>query len=405
MLERSFGLLFFLKQSKTKSKTARYIYLRITVDGIAKEFSTKRTWTEDRWSQDVGRALGNKEDAKTVNAYLDTLTAKVYRIKAELLETGKQITAEAIKDYLQGKVDAKKMILELFAEHNAEMKALEGREFAPGTVQRYAVCLTHTRNFMFWKYGRNDMEIGELDYEFIEKFCFYLRTVRNCDHNSTMKYLANFKKIVLSCVKKGWLPRDPFLNFSLARKPVERLALSQSELQRIASKEIELGRLEAVRDCFMFCCYTGLAYIDAANLKQEHIVRFDDGTLWIDSKRQKTGSPVRLPLLPAAYAILEKYNEHPCRKDHGQILPISSNQKMNAYLKEIQTMCGITKELTFHIARHTFATTVTLRNGVPIETVSKMLGHSSIKQTQHYAKMCDERISKDMNALAAILNT
>lgn len=207
------------------------------------------------------------------------------------------------------------------------------------------------------------------------------------------------KKIVLDCVKKGWLHRDPFLNFKMVKKEIQREALTESELQHVSKRVSSTERLTLVRDLFIFSCYTGLSYIDVKNLDQSQIITGMDGEKWLFTHRQKTNAPTRLPLLPKAMEILKKYEKHPKVEITGKVLPTPSNQKLNAYLKEIADLCGINKELTFHIARHTFATTVTLANGVPIETVSKMLGHKSLTQTQHYAKILDTTVSLEMKTL------
>jgi integrase len=214
-----------------------------------------------------------------------------------------------------------------------------------------------------------------------------------------MKYLANFKKVVLICVKKGWIHKDPFQGFKLAKREVERPFLTESELREISSKQFATERHNYVKDIFLFSCYTGLAYADVKKLNRIEIAVGVDGEQWIFTKRQKTETATRVPLLPEALQILNRYEDHPQCINEGKILPVLSNQKMNAYLKEIADVCGINKNLTFHIARHTFATTVTLSNGVPMETVSKMLGHKNLRTTQHYAKILDKKVSEDMLAL------
>lgn len=399
MLEKSFGLFFHLKHSKNQKNPPQYIYMRFTVDGVIKELSTKRRWYPSRWNAQIGRATGNKEDARALNNYLDTLTANVYEAKRKIIESGKTVTAEALKNLLTGKEEDKRLILEIFGQHNDQMKELVGREFAQATLVRYETSLDHTRSFIRWKYGKDDMDIRKLDYEFISEFAFWLKSVHHCNHNSTVKYLSNFKKMVLHCVRNGWLKGDPFVEFKLTRKEVVRTALTENELQTIAGKSFSIERLNYVRDIFLFSCYTGLAYIDVKKLRQEEIVTGIDGEKWIFTKRQKTETPSRIPLLPRALEIIKSYEDHPQCCNKGYVLPVLSNQKMNSYLKEIADSCSINKNLSFHIARHTFATTVTLSNGVPIETVSKMLGHKSLKQTQHYAKILDIKISEDMKAL------
>ncbi|MBS1528802.1 MAG: site-specific integrase [Bacteroidetes bacterium] len=395
MLEKSFGMFFFLKQPKTQGDE-RYVYLRLTVDGISREISTKRTWPLSRWDQAAGRPKGTKEDAAKLSAYLDVLRVQVFAAKSKLIQDQKPITADTLKNAITGKDETKHYVLATFRQHNEHMKALLNKEYAPATIQKYNTVYDHTKAFIEWKYNVDDLNIRDLNYEFITDFSFWLKTIKNCGHNVTVKYLGNFKKIVLECVRKGWLERDPFTGFKLARKDVERIPLTQDELDAIATKSFAVKRLEQVRDMFLFSCYTGLAYVDVRNLKRSQIIKGIDKELWIYTNRQKTESVTRLPLLPQALEIVNKYSEHPKCSLEGFVLPVPSNQKMNAYLKEIADIAGINKELTFHIARHTFATTVTLCNGVPFETVSKMLGHKSLAQTMIYAKIVDSKISEDM---------
>ena len=296
------------------------------------------------------------------------------------------------------------MILDVFRHHNEKLEKLVGKDFADGTLNKYEISFNHTQRFIQWKYNVDDIDITMLDYEFISEYEFWLKTVRNCSHNTTMKYLANFKKIVLICVKNGWLQKDPFFSYKFRKKDVVREYLSENELKTMQEKPFASERLERVRDIFLFCCYTGLAYADVKKLERSEIQIGVDGKKWIFTFRQKTDTPSRIPILPVSLALIEKYSSHPECLNKNILLPVLSNQKMNSYLKEIADVCGICKELTFHIARHTFATTITLNNGVPIETVSKMLGHTNLKTTQHYAKLLDTRISEDMKALSVKLN-
>jgi len=399
MLEKSFGLFYYLKQAKNQKEQRWYVYLRITVAGERREVSIKRQCTADRWNSKTGRAAEINEEAIELNRYLDTISNKVHQIQRNLIDDGKPITAENIKDILTGKGEKKHFILEAFQEHNKQMEALVGKEFAPATLTRYKTACTHLNNYIKWKYGKNDFEVKDLNYEFISQFVFWLRSERKCGNNAAVKYLGNFKKIVLECMKRGLLNTDPFLGFKSKRNEVIPVALTKEELIRITKKKFEIERLDHVRDIFIFSCYTGLAYIDAYKLRKTDIVIGIDSGMWITTTRQKTNSSTRLPLLPPAVAILTKYQDHPKCVSKGTVLPVLTNQKTNSYLKEIADLCGIRKKLTFHIARHTFATTVTLTNGVPIETVSKMLGHKSLKQTQHYAKIVDLKISEDMKLL------
>jgi site-specific recombinase XerD len=405
MFNKKFSLLFFLRKPRHYVRGKQPVYLRLTIDGVRVEISIQRECEPERWNSRAGRANGTKEEIKILNAYLDSLQAQVYETYRNLMDQQEPVTVERIKSLLTGSTKPGKMLLEVFQHHNDQLAQLVGREFAAGTLERYKISLQHTQHFIKWKYQVPDLDIQKLNYEFISEYAFWLKSVRHCSDNTTMKYLANFKKIVLICVKNGWLPKDPFTGFKLARKEVDRSFLTEAELQEMAAKQFPTERLNFVRDIFLFSCFTGLAYADVKKLKRSEIRKGVDGEKWIFTKRQKTDTPSRIPLLPMAQEITNRYQNHPPCVNADKLLPVLSNQKMNAYLKEIADTCGINKNLSFHIARHTFATTVTLSNGVPLETVSKMLGHKSLKQTQHYAKILDKKVSEDMLVLRNKLAT
>jgi site-specific recombinase XerD len=397
MVSKTFSICFYLKKRPGETQKMTPIYLRITVDGKRAEISTNRCCDEpEKWNGSSGRMMGNKESTKVLNAHLQALQNKVYDIYKSLLVEDTDISAEVIKNKLTGTAERSKAILEVFQEHNDQMRALINIEFAPATHRRYKTTLEHTKEFIQWKFNLADISIKKLNYEFISDYEFYLKSVRKCGHNSAIKYLTNFRKIVSICIKKGWLVRDPFYGFRMTIKEVVRETLTHEELERMAAKEFSTARLNITRDVFLFSCYTGLAYIDVFNLKRSEIKKGIDGQKWIFAHRQKTETPFHVPLLEIPLKILDKYSDHPQCVNEDRALPVWSNQKLNEYLKEIADLCGIKKLLTYHMARHTFATTITLNNGVPLETISKMLGHRNIKITQRYAKLLDQKISQDM---------
>ena len=334
-----------------------------------------------------------------LNAHLDTLQAKVYEAQQQLIAENEPVTVANLRLRLEGKRADARLFVEIFRDHNQKLKHLVDRDFAAGTLERYETALSHTISFLKWKFKTEDIDIQELNYEFVSEFEFWLKSVRNCSHNTAVKYISNVKKIVNICLKNGWLQRDPFLGYKMNKREVIREILSQEEIDRIACKVFPTDRLAIIRDIFLFSCYTGLAYADVKKLRRSEIVTGFDGEKWISTQRKKTETPSRIPLLRPALDIVLKYETHPSSINKGVILPMPSNQKMNAYLKEIADLCGVTKKMTFHTARHTFATTVTLTNGVPIETVGKMLGHRNLKTTQHYAKILDKKVSDDMKLL------
>lgn len=393
------SVLFYLKRPKNYSSGPVPIYLRITVAGKRAEFSTGRECEPKRWNSSLGRVSGTKETIKSLNIYLETLQAKAYEAHRLLLESGETITAESIKNKFSGKqIEAKTLVRQL-EEHNRRMEVLIGSEFSQGTLKGYKTSLRHTSDFIKWKYMAADIDIRKIDSSFVTDYDFYLRSVCKCSGNSVAKYIKHLKKVVRACLAHGWIEKDPFLHYKAKVKQVDRVFLTEEELEAMAKKEFFTERLTQVRDIFLFSCFTGLAYIDVQKLRRSDIRKGIDGELWVFKYRQKTKTPSRIPLLPSALAILDRYDDNPQCLFKDQLLPVLSNQKMNAYLKEIADVCGITKPITFHTARHTFATTVTLLNGVPMESVSKMLGHTSIKTTQHYAKVLDIKVSRDMNSI------
>jgi site-specific recombinase XerD len=398
-MKTTFSLLFYLKRPKNHEKGPIPIYLRITVNGKRAETTSGRECLPANWNNKLGRFRGTKEEIKSFNAYLDNLQSQVYEAHKILTESGGAITAELIKNKLLGKNEKVKMLIAVFRDHNKKVAALVGNEYAAGTLTRYETSLRHTQSFLAWKYQVSDINIKSVDHDFITNYEFYLRSEKKCANNSAVKYIKNFKKIIRICLASGWLDNDPFINYKTKVKQVDRVFLNQEEIQAISEKVFDTDRLNQVRDIFLFCCFTGLAYADVQKLKQSEIIKGADGEMWIVTKRLKTNTPTKVPLLPVALTILEKYSNDPVCCIKGKALPVSTNQKMNAYLKEIAGVCSINEELTFHTARHTFATTVTLSNGVPIESVSKMLGHTNIKTTQHYAKILDMKVSKDMALL------
>lgn len=381
------------------------IYLRITIDGKATEISAKRTIKLSQWNAAAQKANGHSEAVKQLNHYLKTFEQQVHNAHHDLMKNGEHITSEILKNKLTGKEAAGRMLIGIFKDHNDRMEKLVGKEFAPGTLGRYRTCLSHTLEFLKWKYKISDIDIKKIDFAFLNDFEFFLRTEKACNNNSAVKYLKNFGKIIRICLANGWIEKDPFLNYHSKFEEVTRVYLNEDELTRLMEKDFKNERLSLVRDIFLFSCYTGLAYIDTKKLTQDNINLGLDGNKWIFTTRQKTKTTSNIPLLPQAEAIVEKYQDHKTCLNSGKLLPVLSNQKMNAYLKEIADLCGINKELTYHIARHSFATTVTLSNGVSIESVSKMLGHKSIKTTQHYAKILDTKVSEDMQMLKGKLNS
>lgn len=398
-METRTSILFFGKKTKNDSEKLLTIYLRVTINGERFEISTQRYIEPFKWSQEAGKAKGNSEEARSINTSLDIVKGKVYDYQQLILQEGKIFSKETLRLRWYGIVERRHTLVEVFKNHNNQLEELIGKANSKATFTKYRTTLDHTISFLKWKFQRSDIEISNITYSFITDFEFWLKSVQNCNHNTTIKYISNLRKIINLCLKNGWLIKDPFVGFKMTKKEVVREILTEEELQTLISKDIENIRIRQVRDIFIFSCFTGLAYIDAKRLKRSEIVIGMDGEKWINIKRKKTDSLTRIPLLPVVLDIMEHYKDHPECLNQDCLLPIPSNAKVNAYLKELADICGINKYLTFHIARHTFATTVTLNNGIPIESVSKMLGHKSIKITQIYAKILDKKVGEDMSVL------
>ncbi|AXP82728.1 site-specific tyrosine recombinase XerC [Mariniflexile rhizosphaerae] len=393
------SILFYAKRAKTNANGLVPIYTRITIDGKRIELSTNRFVEISKWSTEASKMKGTSEEARSINNHLDLLKNQIRDAQMELIHRKVSITTESLKSKLLGIDERARMLVPIFQDHNNKIKELVGKEYAPGTLERYTTSLKHTIEFMQWKYNVSDIDITKIDHAFITDYEFWLRSVRNCANNTAVKYIKNFSKIIKICLANDWLDKNPFANYKSKVKEVERVYLTEAEIQSIIEKDFKTERLSLVRDIFLFSCFTGLAYIDVKNLTKSHISYGIDGEKWIFTHRQKTESASKIPILPVTQMIIDKYENYPQCINEDKLLPILSNQKMNAYLKEIAGVCEIEKELTFHIARHTFATTVTLTNGVPIESVSKMLGHKNLRTTQHYAKVLDRKVSEDMQIL------
>ena len=398
-MKRTFNQNFIIRRTNPRSSSLATVYFRITIDGVRTEFSLQRQCDPERWISEKGRLNGKTEDVKAFNKYLDAVQSRIYEIFQTLVSSGTEFDGESIKArYLGYHIEKPRTLLEVYGAHNLEFEKLVGKGLSYRTLQKYKTIKAYVTDFLNYQYALNDIELHKMDYQFIRNFEIYLKTIKHCCHNTAMDYLKKIKKILNQCIAKNWIARSPFAGFKMSVNETHKTFLTEEELKTIASKKIDIQRLEQVRDIFLFSCYTGLAY-DVAKLTSDNVVDGIDGDKWIFTCRSKTNAPSKIPLLPVSNSIILKYTSHPVTSSTGKLLPVLSNQRMNSYLKELADMCEIKKDLTFHCARHTFATTVTLTNGVPIETVSKMLGHKSLKTTQLYAKIVDKKVSEDMRSL------
>ncbi|PWS33388.1 recombinase [Pedobacter paludis] len=400
-MKTNLSVLYFLKKPKKfEPGIACFIYLRITVDGKRAEMATNRTCNLERWNSKAGKVTGSRQDDKILNSYLEKVKAEVNALYTKLTLEEKEITAESLKNLFLGKEGKQYTILDALDIHNSRMRALVAKgEYAIGTMKRFEVLRRHLIAYLESSYGESDFKVKKIDYQFLEGFDFYLRTVKDNGNNTASKHLKNFGKIIRLCLNWKWIQHDPFRGYKLKTAPVHRDYLTPDELDRMVTLKITQEYLSKVLDFFLFSCFTGLSYIDVKHLKLTDIALGVDGEKWIFIHREKTDIRVAVPLLPIAEQILSKYADHPACVNEGRALPLTSNQKINEYLVDVAKLAGINKILGNRIAKRTFGTTVTLMNDVPIESVSKMLGHTNIRTTQLYAKILDDKVGRDMAGL------
>lgn len=402
MERTTFNLLFYIRRTKLNKAGEAPVFMRITVNGERADASANRFIAPRLWNTAKGKAVESGRGCKELNFYLDAVTAKILRIHREMvLESECQpVSARTVLNRYLGKDRPERhTLMEVFREHNERCRKLSGIDFAPGTVERYETCLRLTAEFMRKTYQKEDMYLDELSCQFIEDYEFYLKTERKCAHNTTTKYLKNFKKITRIAIEKGFMKNDPFRKTRFHLETVERDFLEYKELKMLLDKPILIPRMAQVRDIFCFCCLTGLAFSDVLQLGEEHIVTDLNDKRWIRKARQKTGNMCNIPLMDTAEQILSRYKDNTYCQAKGVLLPVCSNQKMNVYLKELADICGIEKHLSTHTARHTFAT-LAISSGATMENVAKMLGHSDTEMTRHYARILDSSILRDMQTVA-----
>jgi integrase len=396
----SFGISFKVRSDREKDGKAP-LQATITVNGQKSFLTLPRKIPVKCWNPGKALARANTSEGREINSYIEEVRQTIGECYRDLQLERKIITPEVIKEVFLGNTEKEHTLDQISAYHN-EMSA---GVLAPGTMKNYYTTQRYMREFVKKKYRRSEYCLSELNYKFILDLEIFLRNHQPVDHqkpltnNGIMKHLERLKKMINLAFRLGWISRDPFEKFQLKFNKVEKEYLTADELFALEHKDVKLSRLAVVRDIFVFCCYTGLAFVDVMNLAPGHIVKGQDGELWINTCRQKTTIEVKVPLLEQPLALIEQYRGNIKAISKGTIFPQLTNQKMNSYLKELADICGITKVLTFHVARHTFATTVTLVNGVPMETVSKLLGHATMRSTQVYAKVVEKKVSEDMSDL------
>lgn len=405
-INQKMNLLFYANKQRIKDGKSQ-IYIRITIDGKRVEFTSSHSVNLKEWDNKNSKVKAGAPNAIMINTYIENVRNSLTRLFMISHSTGKLISSSEIRDQFLGVNSSepiKKTICDAFDYHNTKMSDMVNiGKISRKTLLRYKSSKQKLISFMKLQYKVSDKPLEDLRLSFVTEFEHYLLTVEKLHGNTAHKIIKILKKIMNLSVALDWVASNPFNLFKCSYKNPNRIVLTQDEINKLMNKKIKIARLEEVRDVFIFCCYTGFAYTDIFNFTRNAKVLGIDGNYWLCTHRQKTGTSEKVPLLPIALQILDKYKNHEDCIKNNKLLPVNSNQRYNGYLKELADICGITKSLTTHIARHTFATTVTLANGVPIETVSKMLGHTSIKTTQIYAKVIEKKVSEDMEILKSKL--
>ena len=395
MVRSSFSILFTIRESKVRKNGKAPIEIAITVNGDRCTLSTGKQVTIDKWDKIKQQVRGKEEEAQRLNNCLKSIKAKLYQKEAELLDRGFIITAGLLRDAYFDKVESikERSLFEVFTEHNQEQEKLIGNGVSKATYWVSVYTIRLLKEFVQQKYKREDLYLRELNLNFIQSFHSFLRVDKGMAQNSSTKHLKLLKKIINLSVANSHIAFNPFSTYKVEREPVETTFLDEEELRRIINFDTPLARLEKAKDMFLFGCFTGLSYIDIKTLTSEHFEKDNAGRIWIKKRRIKTGILSRIPLLPIAKLILDKY------KGGDKLLPIQDPADINKYLKDIAILCGINKRIYFHTSRHTFASTVTLANNISLEVVSKMLGHTNTRMTAHYAKLIDKCIGEQMDKL------
>jgi integrase len=395
-MEKHCSTINFWLKSRTDRNGKSPITMTIGANGERAEFQTGKKIEPENWDNGKQQAKGKTTEAKLLNTYLSQLRNKVYLKEIELMQRGFLITARLLRDAVVDKVEAlnEKTLFQVFSEHNEEQGKMIGKGISKSTHWLSEYTYRLLKEHVEQKYKRSDLYLRELNIGFIQAFHTFLRTDKGMAQNSSTKHLKLLKKIINVAVANSYMTFNPFMTYKVEREPVEIDFLDEEELRRIINFDTPLPRLERAKDMFLFGCFTGLSYIDIKTLAPEHFESDGAGRIWIKKRRVKTGVLSRIPLLPIAKMILDKY------RDGEKLLPIQDPADVNKYLKDIAILCNINKRITFHTSRHTFASTVTLANNISLEVVSKMLGHTNTRMTTHYAKLVDKCIGEQMDRLA-----
>ena len=397
-MRNTFSVLFFQRKNANRMEEMQSVMARITINGKSAEINTGVKCYLGDWDTVHHSIIGRTHEIKEKNKTLAGIRTKINQLYYQQTLYGQITTANQIKETLTGVKNKHHYLLALMAMHNDNVKQQVGICKSKATYLKYEVTRKHLANFISQTFSKEDIALDKIGHQFICDFELYLRTVATCGANTTAKFIQFFKRIVILALNNNYITKNPFSQYQIRLQQVDREFLTMEELITIMQAKFTVRRLELIRDLFVFSCWTGLAYIDLKNLRRQHLYTID-GQLWIRINRQKSKKMSTIRLLDIPKLLLEKY-DNPTLEN---LFPVPSNQKTNAYLKEIADICKIHKNITFHVARHTFATTIALSHGMPMESLAKMLGHSNIKTTQIYAKITDHKLNQDMENLEKVI--
>ena len=396
MKQGTMNILFFVLKTKLLKNGEAPVLMRITINGSYDDARIQRSVPLNLWNAAKGCSKGRDRASIALNTYIAELHARALEKHKELVLEQALITPKLILKRVFGKDTEMRTLLGTMQDGIKEMETLTGIDYSPVTINRYKNVVKKLQRLIPSYYGKEDITFHELTPEFIRAFDIYLKTEGGLCRNTIVRYMKCFKKFTNMALAKEWMRKNPFYGYKMEQDETDPVFLTYDELQAVMKKKFTIPRLELVRDIFVFACFTGLSFIDIKQLTAEHIVKDREGNFWIRKARQKTKNMCNIPLLDIPLAIIEKYKDNPKCQKQNVLLPVPCNQKMNSYLKEISDLCGIHKEISTHTARHSYATSVCLANGVSIENVAKMLGHSNINMTKRYARVLDQSILNDM---------
>ena len=402
MARSTFKVLFYVKRQSEKSGQVP-VMGRITINGTISQFSCKLSVSPKLWDTKANKASGKSVAAQRINEQLENIKTNIGKQYQRLCDRDSYVTAEKVKNAWLGFGDGYQLLMQTFDEYLTAFGKRVGRDRAIGTLIKYNKSRRYLAAFLQHEYGSKDIPFRELKRDFVEKFVVYLSSVRNMLPGSIHTPVKKLKLMTYTAFKNRWITADPFAGFHINVTYRDRRFLSEPELCAVMNVQVPNYKTAIVRDIFVFCCFTGLAYADVDKLTCDDIHTDEQGDMWIIDKRQKTGTQFRVKLLPVAKQLVERYRH--LRLPNGKVFPTKDRNSMNMSLRHVAKHAGLSFNPTMHMARHTFATTVTLTQGVPLETVSKMLGHKRITTTQIYARITNDKIGKDMDALSEKLDS